>query len=292
MVTRYQNGSHTCPQHSDDEPFIAPWSDIFTLSLGADRTMLFTSVNEDSKSVNLPNNSLLAFSRASQNFWKHEIPSNNCTNVRYSLTFRQLAPYYANSTLIAGDSNTQNLKFGSGRNTFGVWMPGCRVKAGKISDIPGPHEVDFPYRHLVLHCGVNDLRIQNHQPIPVLVKNLEDKCLALSAKFPKMKVHVSMLLPTKDPGLNSMISEFNHRVKGVCDNHVNFSIISHNNIADESGKLSHQLGRHNRDGSAAVFDSVHLGSKGISIFCANIKNSIIKRKTKVNNIDTNIPAHS
>ena len=114
LVTRYMNGSKTCPKHCDDEPFIAPWSDIFTLSIGADRTMLFTSVNEDSTSVNLPANSLLAFSRASQNFWKHEIPSSDCANVRYSLTFRQLAPYYANATVIVGDSNTQNLKFGSG----------------------------------------------------------------------------------------------------------------------------------------------------------------------------------
>ena len=292
LVTRYKDGSNTCPPHSDDEPFIAPWSDIFTLSIGSERTMVFNSCNDDSLSLNLSNNSLLAFSRASQNFWKHGIPSTDSATVRYSLTFRQLAPYYANSTLIVGDSNTEMLKFGSGRSTFGVWMPGCRVKAGKIRDIPGPSDIDFPYRHLVIHCGINDLRNQNHLPIPVLMGNLKEKCLALISKFPKMRIHLSMLLPTKDIGLNAMVSEFNRRIKDFSDNHANISTISHSNIADSSGKLSHELGRHNRDGRPAIFDNVHLGSKGISLFCANIKNCIVKKRTTNGNINNDSKVNS
>ena len=278
LVTRYKNGSNTIPKHSDDEPFIAPSSDIFTFSIGSERSMSFTSVNGDLDSMNLPNNSLLTFSRASQEFWKHEIPHSESSSVRYSLTFRQLAPYYANSTLVVGDSNTQNLKFGAGRNTFGVWMPGCRVKASKIDDIPGPDEMDFPYRNLVIHCGINDLRNDNHLPIPVLMTNLANKCLALGSKFAKMKIHISMLLPTKDPGLNSMVSEFNRRIKDFSDKHTNIMIIPHHNLANSSGMLTHELGRHKHDGGAMMFDTVHLGSKGISIFCANIKSCIFKKK--------------
>ena len=86
------------------------------------------------------------------------------SEIRYSLTFRQLAPYYVNSTVIVGDSNTHNLKFGGGRSTFGVWMPGCRIKATRIQNIPNPEELEFPYRNLVIHTGLNDIRNQNHLP--------------------------------------------------------------------------------------------------------------------------------
>ena len=278
LVTRYRNGNSSCPQHSDNEPFIAPCSDIFTLSVGCERSMLFNSVSNTSTDISLPNNSLLAFSRSSQEFWKHEIPCCETGAVRYSLTFRQLAPYYANSTLIVGDSNTEYLKFGSGRNKFGVWMPGCREKAGRIKDLPNPEDLDFPYRNLVVHTGINDLRATNHLPIPVLMNNLKDKCLALSSKFPKMKVHISMLLPTKDPGLNSMVSEMNMRIKNFASEHTGIFVISQHNLADSSGKLSSNLGRHNNDGKPVMFDTVHLGSKGISLFCLNIKNCIIKRR--------------
>ena len=288
LVTRYRNGTSSCPQHSDNEPFIAPWSDIFTLSIGHERSMLFNSVSNTSTEINLPNNSLLAFSRSSQEFWKHEIPCCESAAVRYSLTFRQLAPYYVNSTLIVGDSNTNNLKFGSGRSKFGVWMPGCRVKAGRINDIPDPKDLEYPYRNLIVHTGINDIRIPNHLPIPVLMGNLKDKCLALKAKFPNIKIHISMLLPTKDPGLNSMVSEFNRRIKTFANEFTNIYTISHANLADSSGMLSINLGRHNNDGRPIMFDTVHLGSRGISLFCKNIKECIVKPKVNAKTADSNV----
>ena len=177
------------------------------------------------------------------------------------------------------DSNSgEPIKFGAGRNTFGVWMPGCRVKAGRVKDKPGPDDIDFPYRNLVIHSGINDLRMNNHLPIPVIMDNLKDKCLALNSKFPKMKIHLSMLLPTKDTGLNSMVSELNHRIKNFADNHPFISIISQHNIADVTGKLSTELGRHNRNGTPSMLDTVHLGTKGVALFCLNIKNCILKKK--------------
>ena len=292
LVTRYQDGSNTCPKHNDDEPFIAPCSDIFTFSVGSERSMMFTSVNNDTESVTLPSNSLLVFSRSSQEFWKHEITSSETSDVRYSFTFRQLAPYYANSTLIVGDSNTQNLKFGAGRNTFGVWMPGCREKAGKVDDLPEPDDLEYPYRNLVIHSGINDLRANTHQPIPVLISKLKTKCLRLASKFVKMKIHISMLLPTKDPGLNVLVNEFNSQIKAFAEKHTNISVITHANLCNSSGLLTHDLGRHNHDGSALIFDTVHLGSRGISVFCANIKGSIITKKKPENTSKIHIASNS
>ena len=130
LVTRYKNGENICPLHSDNEPFIAPKSNIFTLSIGCKRDMNFSSVDgTSSATIELLNNSLLSFTRSSQEVWKHEIPSSAATTTQYSLTFGVLAPYYLNSTLIVGDSNTEHINFGSGRNKLGVWLPGERVKA-------------------------------------------------------------------------------------------------------------------------------------------------------------------
>ena len=38
------------------------------------------------------------------------------------------------------------------------------------------------------------------------------------------------------------------------------------------------LGRNSSDGKPDMFDTVHLGSKGIAMFCLNIKNCIINTK--------------
>ena len=289
LVTRYKDGKNVCPRHSDDEPFIAPKSNIFTLSIGSQRTMEFTSTDgTSSKALELPNNSLLSFTRVSQEFWKHEIPSSTSSSVRYSLTFRLLAPYYANSTLIVGDSNTEHINFGSGRNKLGVWLPGERIKAGRICNIPGPGDISVPYRHMVIHSGINDLRSPKHLPIPMIAKNLNEKCNALLKTFPKMKIHISCIFPTKDPGLNSMANELNQYINQISKNHQNISVITHNNMTDHTGKLNVNFGRHNADGTSVKHDTVHLGSKGIALLCMNIKQCIIKMKSSANSSVDNL----
>ena len=150
LITRYKSGNNCCPPHSDNESYIAPWSEIATLSIGCERTMRFTDINEiaDPVEIRLSDNSLISFSRSSQEQLKHEITPSDSKTCRYSLTFRQIAPHYSNSTLIIGDSNTENLKFGSGRKTFGVWMPGGRVRASKVGAIPTPESISVPYNYI------------------------------------------------------------------------------------------------------------------------------------------------
>ena len=119
LLTKYPDGSSICPAHGDDEPFIGPSSDIFTLSVGAERSMKFVNsinnaANALDENVSLKDNDLLVFSRASQDFYHHSIEADDSiTQPRYSLTFRHLTPYNLNYTVIIGDSNTQNLVFGA-----------------------------------------------------------------------------------------------------------------------------------------------------------------------------------
>lgn len=277
LVSRYKSGSNGIPMHQDNEPVIAPWSDIVTLSLGAQRRMSFQSLQGSTSYVDLPDNSALVFSRRSQETWKHGILPDTSTTARYSLTFRIIAPFYLNSTVIIGDSNTEKLQFGAGRKTFGRWLPGIRVKASKIEHIPQPDEL-YPFRNAVFHCGINDLRDQKFSPpdTDTLARNLLAKANSYISKFPKMKVRISLLLPTKDVHLNQLVYQFNSRISALTRNNSNILLISHDNLAFSDGRMRPDLGRRNRDNSLQVKDSVHLGYSGIILFSQNIKNSIVK----------------
>ena len=285
LITRYTSGQSCIPSHQDNEPFIDPNSDIYTLSIGCTRSMIFKNIKDSSTTdVKLMNNNLLSFSRYSQEFWTHGIPKDESTTCRYSLTFRYLAPMFLNSTLIMGDSNTNNLNFGSGKNTFGIWMPGMRIKAGRIQDVPEPSKIKAAYRHFVIHTGINDIRSQNPKPIPVLASNLFKKCTSFLNCFPKCKVHISLLLPSKDPMLNISINQFNSLVVQFCMSQNNCTFVDNSNLADPAGFLYPHLGRHTREGNPKHDDAVHLGSKGISTFCMNIKKQIVKMRS-VNNVN-------
>ena len=288
LITRYKTGNNSCPPHSDNESYIAPCSDIATLSIGNERTMQFTDINgiADPIKIALPDNSLLSFSRASQEHWKHEIISSDSNICRYSLTFRQVAPYYSNSTLVIGDSNTENLKFGAGRKTFGVWMPGERIRASRVNGIPTPEAIVFPYRHFVIHCGINDLRAYNPKPVNVIANELENKAAVIANAFPYSKVHISLLLPSKDRNLNKLITELNKFIAVFCKKYQNMSVINHSNLSDPNGLLRINFGRHFDDGSPKMHDFVHLGAHGIKIFCMNIKESIVKMKKKSSKNET------
>ena len=277
LATRYSTGSNSRPSHQDNEPFIDPNSDIFTVSLGCKRQMKFATVNTSSSvSLDLEDCSLLMFSRSSQESWAHEISQDDSTTCRYSLTFRTLAPFFANSTAIIGDSNTEKLNFGSGPMHFGRWMPGERIPAGRIHKIPNPSEIK-PYRNIVIHCGINDLREFNHKPIPVLANALEDKCIAFNVAYPRMKIHLSLLLPTKDSNLNRMANELNSYIIEISQKYRNISVISHTNLMDDYGNLDVSYARRFSRGGKPIVDAVHLGSVGIKLFCKNIKNCIVKR---------------
>ena len=64
------------------------------------------------------------------------------------------------------------------------------------------------------------------------------------------------------------------------------SLIGHSNLSDPNGNLRINYGRHYNDGSPKLHDLVHLGSKGLTVFCMNIKQVIVKMKHE-NNIINN-----
>ena len=95
LVTLYEDGKSSIPPHSDNEQSILPESDIYTVSLGSTRSLIFQNiigpVSEQSK-YDLIHGSVHCMSRASQDSWEHSIPRSNLPDCgpRISLTFRRL----------------------------------------------------------------------------------------------------------------------------------------------------------------------------------------------------------
>ena len=181
------------------------------------RTMKFDSITKHTckvdDSILLKDNDLLVFSRVSQDFYHHSIVSDeSATGVRYSFTFRCLAPYNLNYTKIIGDSKTQELVFGPDRGKLGQWLPGALMKASKIANIPDPFSIG-PCRNAVIHVGLNDVQAHNPKSAQFLSNLFESKIKSILSVYPKKKIFLSLLLPTKDTKLNFRVNELNYCLK-------------------------------------------------------------------------------
>ena len=281
LITRYTNGKNTIPPHRDDESSIDPTSEIVTVSLGAKRVVKFTNNNKMiERELEVNDCSVYTMSRYSQDFWQHHIDEDDSQHdTRYSFTFRHIAPHFTNSTVIIGDSNTRNVQFGVGRGQFGKWLPGKRIEALHIEDIPNPEEVG-PYRNFVIHTGINNVKARNRKSNITLVNELEQKCLQIRELYPRSRVYVSLLLPTKINSLNRTVSEFNNFLLDMTYSHRNVYVVEHSIFSDNSGCLKDKFGRF-RDGRPNILDAIHLGRNGIRLFSKELKDMLIKKSRHV-----------
>ena len=96
LINYYPNSKSSIPFHSDDENCIAPRSFILMLSLGATRTLYFKRLGSRDKNqaclkVDMADGEIIVFSRGSQNFFLHGVPSENHGGLpRLSATFRSI----------------------------------------------------------------------------------------------------------------------------------------------------------------------------------------------------------
>ena len=68
----------------------------------------------------------------------------------------------------------------------------------------------------------------------------------LSVLYPKNKIFLSLLLPTKDTKLNFCVNELNYCLKQLAANQGNVDVIEHFNLVDVNGFLDPNLGRFKR----------------------------------------------
>ena len=279
LITRYKSGSDFIPPHRDDEPLFNPESEIITVSVGSTRTMKFVdNSGENSQELKLEDRSVLVSSRKAQDFWQHSIEkTDEACGVRYSFTFRHIAPHFLNSTVIIGDSNTKLLQFGEDKGKFGKWMPGKRVEALHLENIPDASDIG-PYRNIVIHTGINNIKNRNRQSNRSLSNILETSCKNIISTYPKCKIYLSLLLPTKLESLNYRVREFNNVLHDLSNSFKNVNIIDHllNELCNSHGCLRDELGRYDREAQDHLArDKLHLGKKGLRLFAKTIKSCVI-----------------
>ena len=154
-------------------------------------------------------------------------------------------------------------------------MPGSLIKASKIANIPDAFTIG-PCRNIVIHVGINDVQVTNPKSPTFLSKLLDDKIQSILSVYPKMRIFLSLLLPTKDSNLNFKVNELNKCLKQLAANHNNVDIIEHYNLVDQNGFLNPSLGRFKK-GLPNTNDLIHLGNNGIKRFVLNIKNKIMHK---------------
>ncbi|NQZ52547.1 MAG: alpha-ketoglutarate-dependent dioxygenase AlkB, partial [Moritella sp.] len=302
LISKYVNGEQSCPPHEDNEDEIDPESDIYTLSIGADRKMVFhNKADSQIKTVDLLACGLLVFSRISQEVWKHSIPrESEVKSVRYSFTFRMIAPYFVNSTVICGDSNTEKLQFGDSPETFGKWMPGRRITSYKVEEIPTPYDIG-PHKNIVLHVGVNDIKFVEHSRVTSIINTLEVKCNAIINAFPRSNVYICPILPTKDPNMIPNVFSMNEGITELAKKYANICLMEnyYGLFSDSKGVMKAQVGKYYK-GKPNDRDFLHLGGTGIKLLAGCIKHCVLKRKGSIfkdnniidNPVTTNTRHHS
>ena len=274
LIHHYANGKSSIPLHRDDEPVIDPESPIVTVSLGAARTLTFHSNgNVKKEDRNLEDRSMLVCSRRSQDFWAHELLSDEeLVEERYSFTFRNIGPQFLNSTVILGDSNTRYVKFGSDFGTLGPNIPGKRIQVGHLEELPDAASIG-PYRNIIIHTGINSISSKKYpRSNHYLVHHLEVKCKEYIAAYPKCRVHISMVLPTRLPMLNFRVREFNNFLLDMTYGVRNLSLIDNSIFGD---KLDDSHGRYDSEKKQAMrTDVVHLGKIGIRLLASGFKTAV------------------
>ena len=212
LVNRYESNMSVLPEHSDNEGDINPLSSIFTLSLGATRTVLFRDLqSNEEKPVSCKGKSMYRMTRHSQDFYKHQIKAepDQANGPRYSLTFRSIHWSNFNSTMLIGDSNFGKIQFGTGKGKVGQATPGFRSFNPKTSDIDPL--ACTSYRNVVVMTGTNDLKKNNLSDTEILdlYKVYKTKISQIKKHNPNCKIFVCPVLPTKSREINKHVFSFN-----------------------------------------------------------------------------------
>ena len=273
LVNRYPNGESFISSHSDDEPNINPESSILCLSLGQERGIIFKDkFSGDESTHTMKDRSLYIMTRTSQAYYSHRIDRDTCNSVRYSLTFRHLNKRFSRSTILIGDSNTKYLKFGEGKGTFGVGLPGKRVKAATVEEI-NPHDC-AAYANVIFVVGTNNLRskyISCKDDISNVFKSFQEKINVITKLRKNIKIIIIPVLPTRLVDMTRNVVCYNRMLLQYVGSspYFNIKLPGIYEFLDKQELLRRDF--------TVEGDSIHLNSLGLSCLAFDIKNAIFNR---------------
>lgn len=228
LVTRYKDGGSHIPAHSDNETSIAHDSNIYTVSFGAERTLIFhnTTGPLTEHYHTLRDGSIHVMSRDSQLTWEHSIPPDpSCKLPRLSFTFRRLVPHPRPTpkpaippiaevvtphnthspnkrVLLLTDSVNIGLKTQLFRDTGLTCIKKPLFELSRIDDF----EHEFLYTdYVVISSGINDISRYGHssESIAALISG---KLRLWVNKYPNTVFIFNSLLYTRFSWLNKRVS--------------------------------------------------------------------------------------
>ena len=237
LVTLYESGESFIPPHSDNEDTIVPDSEIYTVSIGATRKVVFQNIVgplQNQQEVELVHGSVHRMSQSSQTSWEHSVPpsENPTCGPRLSLTFRRLrktdrpiippiAPPNPNQNLnnppvrpkrilLLADSIHASFP----THLFDPMSAVCIKKHLPnycLSDI-NIFESEFAYTDYVfISCGINDLSRYGHNAHN-MSQNFRDLMCEYQFKYPKTQFIFNSVLLTKYDWLNHEVSILNNEI--------------------------------------------------------------------------------
>ena len=159
-------------------------------------------------------------------------------------------------------------------------MPGRRIEAYHVNSIPDPSEIG-PYKNIVLHVGINDIKHINISKVPEVVGVLEEKCKAIMGAFPRSNLYVCPLLPTKDTRKSSRVYSMNVGISRLSSKYSSLLLVDNyfDLFQNSNGLLRDDLGRF-WDGKPAD-DDLHIGKVGIKLLANCVKHTVLRRKGTV-----------
>ena len=151
-------------------------------------------------------------------------------------------------------------------------------RQGHIEALPKAHEIG-PYRNIVIHTGVNSInQTRFRKSNCYLLHCLETKCKDILEVYPRAKVYISLLLPSRSRSLNYHIAEFNRGILDLTYKIGNVLIIDNSVFGDI---LSDEHGRwDSRNHRPFSEDVLHLGKLGIRKFAMHIKSAVLGKRSQ------------
>ena len=277
LVNKYDGPNSLIKEHSDDERSIERDSSIFTISLGQVKTVHFRNIiSGDAHSLRPESGSMYSMSRISQEYHLHRVDAEEGANdVRYSLTFRSVSWRNHNRTILMGDSNTKNVKFGDTVKTMGKSIPGEQTDAFTIDQLDPIKCIAI--NNVVLHCGINNIKskhINSDADLNDLYKQFKCKVEDIRRINKRCRILISPILPTRLPGLNRRAVYFNSLLfNDLAQSKLRVEFVGgYDDFLDNDKCLSTQLARHH--------DYLHLNASGVGYMARCIKGLILIKKNR------------
>lgn len=250
LATYYRDGAVSIPEHHDDEPEIVPGSLIYTISVGAERTVRL--VNKvgliEERTIKLPHGSVHVMSADSQSVWAHAIdPEPSVSEERVSFTLRQLDPKITRPekaavpeirpakpvlpSMAKGSHHRVLFLTDSVLSSTPVHLlnrvPNHRVikKVNyELASLFG-FEPEFAYSSMVvIACGVNDLSRYGKRA-HVLADLIAARLSSCLNKHRSTTFVFMSILETSRGWLNCEIREFNRIMFELSERHTNLSFL-------------------------------------------------------------------